>query len=575
DYYTAHGEDAKYIAQEVYHTSSVIKLLGSKSAPLPSVTLSITLAKEFLRDALSVKQLRIEIWIPEGGKKSASKFVLNRQASPGNIQEVEDLIFANTEITSPPIVLALRVSQLDGVRTLGTAFADASIRKIGVSQFAENDLFSNIESLIIQLGVKECLIQAEGKTADYDISKLRQVLERCNTVITERKSSEFSTKDIEQDLTRLLNGDQPIVGLPAFDSRIAMSAASGLVRYLDLMRDPSNFGHYTLEQYDLGQYMRLDASAVQALSLLPGPKDGGNKNTSLLGLLNKCKTGQGSRLIGQWLKQPLTNLHEIKKRQTLVELFVNDITCRQSLQEQYLRYMPDMHRICKRFHKKTATLEDVIRVYQAAIRIPDLIEQLEGLETQELAQSTLVKELYIDPLRKFDNDISKFREMVEQTIDLEQLKNHQYVIKPEYDERLQMLYNKISQLTESLDEEHEEVGRDLGLECDKKLHLENNPTYGYCLRVSKADSKLIERKSAYTELSTQKSGVFFTTKTLKRHSIEYAETREQYQRTQSSLVAEVVAIAATYSVVLEAVDDILAHLDVIVSFAHVSANSPA
>ncbi|KAG8802715.1 MutS-like protein [Serendipita sp. 398] len=351
DYYTAHGEDAKYIAQEVYHTSSVIKLLGSKSAPLPSVTLSITLAKEFLRDALSVKQLRIEIWIPEGGKKSASKFVLNRQASPGNIQEVEDLIFANTEITSPPIVLALR--------------------------------------------------------------------------------------------------------------------------------------------------------------------------------------------------------------------------------EQYLRYMPDMHRICKRFHKKTATLEDVIRVYQAAIRIPDLIEHLEGLETQELAQSTLVKELYIDPLRKFDNDISKFREMVEQTIDLEQLKNHQYVIKPEYDERLQMLYNKISQLTESLDEEHEEVGRDLGLECDKKLHLENNPTYGYCLRVSKADSKLIERKSAYTELSTQKSGVFFTTKTLKRHSIEYAETREQYQRTQSSLVAEVVAIAATYSVVLEAVDDILAHLDVIVSFAHVSANSPA
>ncbi|KAG8759835.1 MutS-like protein [Serendipita sp. 396] len=149
DYYTAHGEDAKYIAQEVYHTSSVIKLLGSKSAPLPSVTLSITLAKEFLRDALSVKQLRIEIWIPEGGKKSASKFVLNRQASPGNIQEVEDLIFANTEITSPPIVLALRVSQLDGVRTLGTAFADASIRKIGVSQFAENDLFSNIEVCVV------------------------------------------------------------------------------------------------------------------------------------------------------------------------------------------------------------------------------------------------------------------------------------------------------------------------------------------------------------------------------------------------------------------------------------------
>ena len=84
------------------------------------------------------------------------------------------------------------------------------------------------QSLIIQLGVKECLIPAEGKSADYDMAKLRQVLERCNTVVTERKpgkyiifsyvpsnipSVEFSTKDIEQDVSRLLNGDHPTVGL--------------------------------------------------------------------------------------------------------------------------------------------------------------------------------------------------------------------------------------------------------------------------------------------------------------------------------------------------------------------------
>jgi DNA mismatch repair protein MSH2 len=99
----------------------------------------------------------------------------------------------------------------------------------------------------------------------------------------------------------------------AFDLRVAMSATAGLIKYLDLMRDSSNFGHYTMDQHDLGQFMRLDASAVQALSLLPGPRDAGNKNTSLLGLLNKCKTAQGGRLIGQWLKQPLVNLHEISE----------------------------------------------------------------------------------------------------------------------------------------------------------------------------------------------------------------------------------------------------------------------
>jgi DNA mismatch repair protein MSH2 len=52
-----------------------------------------------------------------------------------------------------------------------------------------------------------------------------------------------------------------------------------------------------------------------------------------------------------------------------VELFVDNRTSRTGLQDEFLRYMPDMHRICKRFHRKAANLEDVIRVYQAAIRV--------------------------------------------------------------------------------------------------------------------------------------------------------------------------------------------------------------
>lgn len=58
---------------------------------------------------------------------------------------MEDLIFANTDIKSAPIVLAIRISKIDNIRTIGTAYADASVRQIGISQFAETDLFSNLE----------------------------------------------------------------------------------------------------------------------------------------------------------------------------------------------------------------------------------------------------------------------------------------------------------------------------------------------------------------------------------------------------------------------------------------------
>lgn len=73
-----HGEDAFYVAANVFKTNSIIKYLGKKDQ-LASVVLSTTVAKTFLRDALTVKQLRIEIWSTEGGKKSA-KFSLSKQA---------------------------------------------------------------------------------------------------------------------------------------------------------------------------------------------------------------------------------------------------------------------------------------------------------------------------------------------------------------------------------------------------------------------------------------------------------------------------------------------------------------
>lgn len=74
------------------------------------------------------------------------------------------------------------------------------------------------------------------------------------------------------------------------------------------------------------------------------------QNTTLFGLLNKCKTSQGARLLGTWLKQPLINLHEISgwidktenpdkifncslvQRQDLVETFVQDSNSRRTLQ---------------------------------------------------------------------------------------------------------------------------------------------------------------------------------------------------------------------------------------------------
>lgn len=74
---------------------------------------------------------------------------------------------------------------------------------------------------MIQLGIKECLIQADDKQADHELSKLRTLVDRCNVIVTERRAgkwlflsfahqrlmniADFQAKSVEQDLNRLLD----------------------------------------------------------------------------------------------------------------------------------------------------------------------------------------------------------------------------------------------------------------------------------------------------------------------------------------------------------------------------------
>jgi len=60
----------------------------------------------------------------------------------------------------------------------------------------------------------------------------------------------------------------------------APAAVAALITYLSLLSDSSNHGAWTIRTHDLGQYMRLDASALRALNLM----DSGNVSLTLHGL---------------------------------------------------------------------------------------------------------------------------------------------------------------------------------------------------------------------------------------------------------------------------------------------------
>lgn len=171
--------------------------------------------------------------------------------------------------------------------------------------------------------------------------------------------------------------------------------------------------------------------------------------------------------MAQWLKQPLMSKEEIEKRQQLVEAFVEDTELRQTMQEEHLRSIPDLYRLAKRFQKKQANLEDVVRAYQVVIRLPNVIGTLEGVMDEQYKDP--LEAAYTLKLREYSDSLAKLQEMVETTVDLDAMDNHEYKIKPEFDDGLKIIKRKLDKVRYEMDVEHRNASKDLGQDMDKKL----------------------------------------------------------------------------------------------------------
>lgn len=219
----------------------------------------------------------------------------------------------------------------------------------------------------------------------------------------------------------------------------------------------------------------------------------------------------------------------------------------------------------KKLMRKRATLQDIYRLYQVVIRIPKILIILRELECP-----TVTSAIY-SPIKDTLGELDKFKQMVEQIIDVEGIEKGEFLIKASFDERLLEMKEKMDSLEAKISKQWTKASNDLGLD---NIKLDYVAHLGHHLRMPLKDDGCLRKNSKYRTLDAVKGGVRFTTDTLSDLNDDFLHTKDEYEEQQKSIVDEVIRVALGYLNSLTRLNNYVAQLDCLLSFAVAAVSAP-
>lgn len=372
-----------------------------------------------------------------------------------------------------PVVASVHVE--DG--SVAVAVLDLLVYELYLVELPPSDVLGAVvEPVLVQLGVRECLLPA-GAAGGAGLNLADIAIEARSYPRNEL---------LWDDLERLVDVDAGMP-LPKQLAPAMHRALGALLAYLCL---PAKRRLLRIVPFRSDQFVRLDETALRALHVFP-PRNASrfDANASLHGLLSAaCQTGQGRRLLERWLRQPLLSLAEIAARQDAVYTLTVDHTKRKALQEGPLKGIGDLSRLFKRICRRTATLQDLAALYTVITRIPALTTALSASSASSGFSGAIdgCFDSMQSGLKTLADDLGPFIAMLDQMLDWPATERHEYLVRPDYDPDLLAISAQRAKLMEEMHAEWRRVSEELlELECGKRVKFEQSLVHGHCMRISR------------------------------------------------------------------------------------------
>lgn len=306
------------------------------------------------------------------------------------------------------------------------------------------------------------------KLGDAAVGALRDALRRYRTIESPVEDEAWRGDEALRELTTTL-GVADLSGFGVADDHPAVSAAGALVRYA---RDIS--GHPLrnvtgIDLYRVDGFMVLDDTTRRNLELFR-TLVGGKRRGTLLGLVDRCATSMGSRLLREWMSFPLLDPGAVNVRLAGVQALVEDPTARGDLRSA-LREVADVERIGARVSQGTAHARDLSALRRSLLAVPSAIDSVRALDT-------LAAHIPHDVCANIAADLDRWL-VDDPPISLTDGGLLRRGVHPELDEIVSMAVSGVGVISELEAREREDTG--IG-----SLKIRRNKVFGYFIEVTRA-----------------------------------------------------------------------------------------
>ena len=428
------------------------------------------------------------------------------------------------------------------------AYSDLSTGEIKVAEYTGNNIDEYINDQIVRIMPSEIICNKQM----MELSKHLVCFMRDGYRFQEYFDWAFNQNDAQEKILNQYN----LKSLKGFDidSKLCIAPIGALLTYFQetQKRDLKHL-NFPKKIYDQ-EFMYLDTNTRRNLEIEQTMRDGDKKGTLLWVLDNTC-TNIGSRLLRNWVRQPLQNKAEIDKRLSMVEALVGDTLMRANLKTA-LAKVQDIERIVGKVGYGSFSPKDCVALKISLYQMPLIKKVLSASTNNDLLE--LSKQLV---------DVHEIADMINATIVDEPpllFKNGNY-IKPGFNAQLDHIKSLRDQATAYIDameaQEREKT-------CIKTLRIGHNRVFGYYIEIGKQYAEQVPFN--YVRKQTTANAERYITEELKQFEEEVFNSQENALNLEESIFEQVKDQILANAFVLQQIARVIAQVDCIYSLATVA-----